>query len=420
MENLLPDLTPEEYRRLKESIDIHGVLVPVSICAHTGRILDGNHRVRACNELGKDYPRALVSLPDEDARRAYARSINLIRRTLTTQQRKDIICTHIKEFFTKSDRQLGIEMGVDHKTIGKYRKELTVGGEIPQVVVNEGADGKIYTRKPVTVFAPNERQARALKKPGVAERMIEDGMTSAKNALARIHREEKSERKDPTAYKITEKDVRLIHADIRTGIPQIKDESIHLCLTDAPYAKSYTSVVDEGDVYEPLSALCNRVLVDGGSLLCMTGLYYLPNVLASLGTHLTYNWIITVLLKKASSKTFDRYAAAHHKPICWHVKGKLAGGDWYEDVYRSEYDPEDRALHPHGQSLELFTELAYRHSDSQPIPHTILDPFVGGGTTALAAISQGRRFIGCDISMEHLQTTQRRIKQAFDLDIPIE
>lgn len=420
MENLLPDLTAEEYQRLKESIKEHGVLVPVSICAHTGRILDGNHRVRACNEIGIDYPRALVSLPDEPARRAYARSINLIRRTLTTQQRKAIICTHIKEFYTKSDRQLGIEMGIDHKTVGKYRKELTVGGEIPQVVANEGADGKLYTRKPVTVFAPNERQARALKKPGVAERMIEDGMTSAKNALARIHKEEKAERKDIHAHKITAQDIRLIHGDIRNGFPTILDCSINLCLTDAPYARMYTTADKNGngDVYEPLSKLCERVLVDGGSLLCMTGLYYLPEVIASLGKHLAYHWQIALQLQKSSSKTFDKYMAAHWKPILFYTKGKLQGGDWYEDVYQSPpYNPADRENHPHGQSLEVFTTLAYRHSDSG---QTILDVFNGGGTTALAAISQGRRYIGCDLERKHLETTQRRIHETFGFWVEIE
>lgn len=40
----------------------------------------------------------------------------------------------------------------------------------------------------------------------------------------------------------------------------------------------------------------------------------------------------------------------------------------------------------------------------------VCDPFVGSGTTAHAAIENGRRFVGCDIRKSQVELTMRRIK----------
>jgi DNA modification methylase len=39
---------------------------------------------------------------------------------------------------------------------------------------------------------------------------------------------------------------------------------------------------------------------------------------------------------------------------------------------------------------------------------TVLDPFMGSGTTALAAIQQGRNFVGIDISKEYVELARKR------------
>jgi DNA modification methylase len=41
----------------------------------------------------------------------------------------------------------------------------------------------------------------------------------------------------------------------------------------------------------------------------------------------------------------------------------------------------------------------------------VLDPFVGSGTTGVAAISLGRRFIGIDVSAEYLTVAERKIRE---------
>jgi tRNA/tmRNA/rRNA uracil-C5-methylase (TrmA/RlmC/RlmD family) len=43
---------------------------------------------------------------------------------------------------------------------------------------------------------------------------------------------------------------------------------------------------------------------------------------------------------------------------------------------------------------------------------TIFDPFMGSGSTGVAAIQTGRHFIGCEISAEYFAIAEKRIKSA--------
>jgi DNA modification methylase len=43
---------------------------------------------------------------------------------------------------------------------------------------------------------------------------------------------------------------------------------------------------------------------------------------------------------------------------------------------------------------------------------TIFDPFMGSGTTGVAAIQLGRNFIGCEIDPDYFEIAKKRIEQA--------
>ena len=48
-----------------------------------------------------------------------------------------------------------------------------------------------------------------------------------------------------------------------------------------------------------------------------------------------------------------------------------------------------------------------------PLGATVLDPFMGSGSTGVGAVRIGRRFIGIERSQEHFDTACRRIEEAY-------
>jgi DNA modification methylase len=45
-----------------------------------------------------------------------------------------------------------------------------------------------------------------------------------------------------------------------------------------------------------------------------------------------------------------------------------------------------------------------------PSGGTVLDPFMGSGTTGIAAVLEGFRFVGFDLTPEYVQIAQARIE----------
>ncbi len=83
--NQLPPLSAEDLETLVEDIDQHGQLVP-AIVDEQGLLLDGRHRLIACQRLGIEL-RTVVFTGSEEEKRALSRSHNDVRRHLSEIQR---------------------------------------------------------------------------------------------------------------------------------------------------------------------------------------------------------------------------------------------------------------------------------------------------------------------------------------------
>jgi site-specific DNA-methyltransferase (adenine-specific) len=61
-------------------------------------------------------------------------------------------------------------------------------------------------------------------------------------------------------------------------------------------------------------------------------------------------------------------------------------------------------FHPTQKSISLFEELIRKHSNENDV---VLDTFLGGGTTAIAARNTKRKFKGCEISTEYFDKVMK-------------
>ncbi|MBC6436549.1 MAG: site-specific DNA-methyltransferase [Rhodobacteraceae bacterium] len=64
--------------------------------------------------------------------------------------------------------------------------------------------------------------------------------------------------------------------------------------------------------------------------------------------------------------------------------------------------------HPTQKPIDLFSNLVAKHSNPGDL---VIDPFLGSGTTAVAALEQNRRFKGCDINPDYVAVARRRVAE---------
>jgi hypothetical protein len=101
-------------------------------------------------ELGKNEPPPLIVRQglSEAEKRAHARKSNLLRRHLTSEQKRALVADQLRETPNWADRRVGRELGVDHKTVAAVRSGLASTGEIPQLDAERvGADGKARRKR---------------------------------------------------------------------------------------------------------------------------------------------------------------------------------------------------------------------------------------------------------------------------------
>jgi len=198
------------------------------------------------------------------------------------------------------------------------------------------------------------------------------------------------------------KSFRLILADVADGLPEVADDSVDFIITDPPYPQDYLHT------YSDLSKLALRVLKPGGSLLAMAGQSYLPEVMSRLAECLDYHWTVAYLTPGGQAvQVWDRKVNTFWKPVLWFTKGEYTGA-WIGDVTRSAVNDNDKQHHKWGQSESGMADLIERFTTPGD---TILDPFVGGGTTAVVAVSLARYVIAADVDQRQLDITAGRLAQ---------
>lgn len=148
---LLPDLTAEEYESLKAEIAGNGVRVPVDI-DEDGNILDGHHRVKIAGELGLDYETRVVDGLDDQGKRSHALAVNVHRRSLTREQKRELIRASLAADPELSDVQHADRTGASDKTVAAQRRDLESTSEIPKSPKRTSADGRQRpaTQQPTT------------------------------------------------------------------------------------------------------------------------------------------------------------------------------------------------------------------------------------------------------------------------------
>jgi len=192
---------------------------------------------------------------------------------------------------------------------------------------------------------------------------------------------------------------RLFCCDIKDVGDKIEDDSIDWIITDPPYAKEYLYLIDD------LAEFSFRKLKKGGSLICMIGQSYLPFVYSSLSEKLEYFWTCAYVTEGRKTILWGKNIMIGWKPLLWFSKEKIKLDKRVIDLFKSDMPEKD--IYEWAQSESGMRDVIERITEPGQI---ICDPFLGAGTTGVAAIKLKRFFIGVDIDQDKLEITKSRFE----------
>lgn len=233
-----------------------------------------------------------------------------------------------------------------------------------------------------------------------------------------------------------QKHIRLARADLHQGdclavIPSL-DGFFDAVVTDPPYssggqskgnraASTGAKYLNTGSIQWPdfagdskdqrsylhwsalWMALCYEKLNPGGLMVVFSDWRQLPvtsDALQAAG----FTWRgVGVWDKAGSARPYKGGFKAQTEFFVWGSKGGLVGDTYSAGLFRVQQKPGEK-LHQVGKPLDLMEPLV------AACGQRILDPFMGSGTTGLAALGQGKEFVGIEMSEHYYQVAVDRLR----------
>lgn len=247
----------------------------------------------------------------------------------------------------------------------------------------------------------------------------------------------------------------LYEGDCLDLLPRIPDEFVKLVVTSPPYnlGKPYETRLELSEyLAQQHMAIeeCVRVLDDRGSICWQVGNYVdngeivpldivLYPIFASLGLHLRNRIVwhfghglhaskrfsgryeVVLWFTKGNEYTFNLDAVRvpqkypKKKYFKGPKKGQLSGnplGKNPSDIWEIpnvKANHVEKTIHPCQFPVELIERLVLSMTDEWD---WVLDPFIGVGTTAIAALMHHRKAIGAEIVSEYVEVAKERVRLA--------
>ena len=232
----------------------------------------------------------------------------------------------------------------------------------------------------------------------------------------------------------------IYHSDCLVGLQSIPDNSVDMVLTDPPYGitqNKWDSVVDMDLFWKEIK----RVTKEHSAILLFSQMPFTATAVMSNPKMFRYEWICEkhsptgfLNAKRMPLKCHENILVFYEKlptynPQMMQGKPHSRGGAGrqsknygsYVDTKRiisNTYFPRDvlkvnwqdsvRGLHPTQKPVSLCEYFIKTYSNKGDI---ILDPFIGSGTTAVAAINTERKYIGFEKDDKYFEVAKNRLKK---------
>ncbi|GAI78296.1 unnamed protein product, partial [marine sediment metagenome] len=230
LKEILPTLGQDDYGRLKESIKERGIQEAIKILPD-GVIVDGYHRKKIAQELEiKDIPYEIKQL-DKDEALELGISLNLARRNLSFEQKKEIIKKLRGRGWTQ--KRVAQVIGIPRRTLGDL--ENISNGEIAityipdlRYKISKKVEDEIFER------SKTETQEEIASDHNITQPRVSQIIKKKKD---QIHKKEDAKKK-ASQYK-KEEGIEIFHGDFKKIAKQFPDNHFDHIITDPPYPEKY-------------------------------------------------------------------------------------------------------------------------------------------------------------------------------------
>ena len=232
----------------------------------------------------------------------------------------------------------------------------------------------------------------------------------------------------------------IYHGDAYAVLRTLPSESVDAVITDPPYSsggvtlsarqaepaakyqqsgtvRQYPPMLGDGKDQRSFTAWamlwlgeCWRVARDGATLLLFTDWRQLPSMTDAL-QGAGWLWLGVVPWNKRSARPQMGKFRQQCEYVLFASKGRFAPAS--RTCFPGMYDypvVASSKVHLTGKPVELLAALMAITPDGS----LVLDPFLGGGTTAVAALLTGRRCIGVELSPEYAAIASERCRSTLE------
>lgn len=240
---------------------------------------------------------------------------------------------------------------------------------------------------------------------------------------------------------------KILHASAIT-MPEIPDHSVHLMVTSPPYnaTKDYDSDLSLQEYFSLLRQVFSevyRVLAYGGraciNVANLGRKPYIPlsdhisKMMADIGFLMRGEIIWNKGVKAGVSMAWGSWRSAAnpvlrdtHEYILVFSKGSFSRKkpegkentitkeqfmEWTKSVWYMDTESARKVGHPAPFPVELPFRLIQLYTFSGDV---VLDPFMGSGTTAVAALRSGRKYAGYEIDPQYIKLAEARTAEYQD------
>lgn len=462
--NYHPRTSDADIKSLADSIKRDGLHIPLTVMqdgdSENYIVLDGSRRKVALEKLGEQSAPCIVKTSAEDADAAHTSYVINMERITLNPIEQALHIKKMKDDFGYANRELTVKGYGSTALISKKLKVLGLSEPVQKYIV-EGKLTESHGRKLLKLKTTDEQE-------NMAKQAIESELPASKlkNWVTR-HLEKSKNKKAPKAAvpNSPDKDIEGVYFKDSQDMSELPEETVHLIVTSPPYGigkdfeKDYSFETMFEETKEVFSE-CARVLVPGGIM--AINFMDIQNFMKKRGNTEYKEWLFTGPLIQNALRRHNIILTdviQWMKPIPWlsrqhynfndkdqhtsyriinqteqvlilrkkgerqepegavKLKSRLSKEQWREwcpNVWDIRpVHGQNKEGHPSVYPVELCDRLIKMFSFEGD---TVLDPWLGSGTTVKVARDLNRNGIGYERELEYKPVIMKKLGLLLEED----